>query len=136
MKTLMLIMLLLSGFATAEPQISELQLTTFIQQRQPVDNLNHQVLIEKGQIGKVYFYTRAENLANKQIIHRWLYQGQHKADVTLTIGSQNWRTYSSKRIRPDWTGKWQVQVLVDEQIIARYDFDVQLSDTEDTATNQ
>jgi hypothetical protein len=45
-----------------------------------------------------------------EIQHRWYYQGQLVATVTLPIRSENWRTYSSKRIGPEMTGEWTVEI--------------------------
>ena len=33
------------------------------------------------------------------------------ARVSLPVRSAKWRTYSSKKIVPEWTGEWEVQVV-------------------------
>jgi len=41
------------------------------------------------------------------------------ARVSLAVGSNDWRTYSSKRFLPQWAGEWKVVVLdaQEEEII-------------------
>lgn len=62
-------------------------------------------------IETVYCFTHitgAEGTA--EIAHVWYYNDEEKARVPLTVRSNSWRTWSSKRILPSWTGEWSVQV--------------------------
>ena len=43
--------------------------------------------------------------------HVWYRDGKTMAQVELNVGSANWRTWSSKRLLPSWTGFWEVKVL-------------------------
>jgi hypothetical protein len=45
------------------------------------------------------------------VTHAWFHDGKSMALVELEVGSGDWRTYSSKRILPTWTGNWEVKVL-------------------------
>jgi hypothetical protein len=45
------------------------------------------------------------------ITHVWYRDGKTMARVELPVRSSHWRTYSSKRLLPDWTGAWEVKVL-------------------------
>lgn len=49
-----------------------------------------------------------------QIIHNWYYNGSLKASVKLNVRSSNYRTWSSKRMSPDWDGEWMVEILSHE----------------------
>ncbi|RMH43608.1 MAG: DUF2914 domain-containing protein, partial [Gammaproteobacteria bacterium] len=42
--------------------------------------------------------------------HVWYWQDREMARVDLPVRSSNWRTWSSKRILPEWTGPWRVVV--------------------------
>jgi hypothetical protein len=42
----------------------------------------------------------------------------------LNIGSDNWRTYSSKMIPSYWSGAWQVQVWQEDKLLLSSDFTV------------
>ncbi len=45
------------------------------------------------------------------VTHAWYRDGKTMAQVELNVGSANWRTWSSKRLLPSWTGFWEVKVL-------------------------
>tara|TARA_R110002167_G_scaffold111870_5_gene284000 strand:+ start:6645 stop:7025 length:381 start_codon:yes stop_codon:yes gene_type:complete len=111
--TLLLIILSLgvfSQFVTA--QVTRSQLTSSIESREPTDNLEGLVQGQYDEMKRVYFFTQVAGLANQQIIHRWLYEGDEKAVVALNIGGDNWRTYSSKSVPSYWQGKWQGDLML------------------------
>jgi len=111
-----------SQFVTA--QVERSQLTSSIENREPTDNLEGLVQGQNDEIKRVYFFTQITGLAKQQIIHRWLYEGEEKAAVTLNLGSDNWRTYSSKRVPNYWQGKWQVQVWQGDIMLISHNFEV------------
>ncbi len=45
------------------------------------------------------------------VVHVWYHEGKTMARVELAVGSSHWRTKSSKRLLPEWTGAWEVRVL-------------------------
>ncbi len=45
------------------------------------------------------------------VTHVWYREGKTVAHVELTVGSNNWRTVSSKQLLPEWTGTWEVRVV-------------------------
>lgn len=120
--SIFLIFSLFSQFVMA--QVERSQLTSRIESREPTDNLEGVVQGQKGEIKRVYFFTQVKGLADQQIIHRWLYQGEEKAAVTLNIGGDNWRTYSSKSVPSYWQGKWQVQVWQNDLMLISHHFEV------------
>jgi len=74
-------------------------------------------LIEPGavfapEIGQVWCLTRIDGLeAPASVTHVWYHGGETRARVDLPVNSASWRTWSSKRILPSWTGRWEVKVL-------------------------
>lgn len=46
-----------------------------------------------------------------EITHNWYYKGSLKASVVLPVRNDDWRTWSSKTLLPEWTGEWMVEVL-------------------------
>lgn len=127
--TLLLIILSLgvfSQFVTA--QVTRSQLTSSIESREPTDNLEGLVQGQHDEIKRIYFFTQVAGLANQQIIHRWLYEGDEKAVVALNIGGDNWRTYSSKSVPNYWQGKWQVQVWQGDLMLISHHFEVSYSE--------
>ncbi|MEP1445346.1 MAG: DUF2914 domain-containing protein [Paraglaciecola sp.] len=105
-------------------QVERSQLTSSIENREPTDDLEGFVEGQVEQMKRVYFFTQVSGLASNQIIHRWLYQGEEKATVTLNIGGDNWRTYSSKSLPNYWQGKWQVQVWHGDLMLITHHFEV------------
>jgi hypothetical protein len=62
--------------------------------------------------GKVFCFTRVHGMSPPtSVTHAWYYEGKTMARVDLTVGSENWRTWSSKSYLPAWTGSWEVKVL-------------------------
>jgi hypothetical protein len=124
-RTHLLIILSLGVFSQlVTAQVERSQLTSSIENREPIDNLEGLVQGQNDEMKRVYFFTQLAGLANQQIIHRWLYQGEEKAAVTLNIGGDNWRTYSSKSVPSYWQGKWQVQVWQGDLMLISHHFEV------------
>jgi hypothetical protein len=119
--TLVFSAFLLSSFLSVA-QVQRSQLTSNINEREPVDALTETIKLAPGEVRKVFFFTHISDLANQQITHRWLYQGDEKAAVNLNIGSDSWRTYSSKMIPSYWAGEWQVQVWYGDLQLITHNF--------------
>ena len=111
-----------SQFVTA--QVERSQLTSSVENREPTDNLEGLVQGQSDEMKRIYFFTQIIGLANQKIIHRWLYEGEEKAAVTLNIGGDNWRTYSGKRVPSYWQGKWQVQLWKGDLMLISHHFEV------------
>lgn len=61
--------------------------------------------------GTLCFFTHLENPGPVTTIdHVWYHGAEEMARIPLRIETPTWRTWSSKRIRPDWTGLWRVEV--------------------------
>ena len=94
--------------ATASDYIKRALVTSAIDNREPVDEVTQ---VETG-IDKVFFFTEIVNKADSYITHRWFLDGKLEAEVVLKIGSDRWRTYSSKNLVPELhSGQWQVEVI-------------------------
>lgn len=83
------------------------QFTTAISNHEPTDNITS---LDNSH-GKIFFFTELKDAAGQTIIHRWQYSGKTVAQVMLTPKADHWRTWSSKRLMPDQTGTWTVQVV-------------------------
>ena len=60
------------------------------------------------------------------VTHAWYYEGKTMARVDLKVGSPDWRTWSSKRYLPAWTGHWEVKVLDPAgRVLASAGFEIQ-----------
>ncbi|HHO75643.1 MAG TPA: DUF2914 domain-containing protein [Deltaproteobacteria bacterium] len=77
-------------------------------------------------IEKLYCFTRISGAKQPTVVtHVWYYRDQEQARVELAVRSASWRTFSSKRIAPENTGTWRVEV-VDAKggVIETFRFDV------------
>jgi len=75
---------------------------------------------------QVFCLTRIRGLAAPaQVTHAWYHEGRTMARVDLNVGSGDWRTWSSKKLLPSWTGHWEVKVLdANGTVLASAGFDV------------
>lgn len=102
----LLLLLTLPGLACAL-EVSEASLTTGIQNRMPVDQV--ETLPAGGDT--LYCFSRLVGAAEEtRVQHVWFRGEQEMARVELPVRSINWRTWSSKRILPEWTGSWRVEI--------------------------
>lgn len=63
-------------------------------------------------VGKLVCFSRVLGAEKQtQIYHVWYYGGRTIAKIPLQIKSRSWRTWSTKKILPGWTGDWVVKVL-------------------------
>jgi len=109
MKQLFLLFILLSSpFCVFALTSTDAVITTMIIEREPVDKVD----IYPAQSGQLYCFTLIEGATtDTSVDHVWIYQGKEMARVSLPVRSAKWRTYSSKRIVPEWKGDWEVRVI-------------------------
>ena len=77
-------------------------------------------------IERVYCFTRIKNTGeNSGVVHVWYYKDSEMARIDLAVRAASWRTWSSKRILPSWTGEWRVDVLSpDGNVLASKSFEI------------
>jgi Protein of unknown function (DUF2914) len=112
LKRLLIIFIMLvlgSSFAfAAQIEVTDGAITTAIERQMPVDRVE----VYPADYGKLFCFTRIVGAEeNTQVTHVWYYQDDEMARVSLSVGSADWRTYSSKRFLPQWAGEWKVVVL-------------------------
>ena len=89
-------------------RVADAVITTAIEGQMPVDSVE----VHPADYGKLFCFTRIVGAEKDlRITHVWYYQDDELARVELSVGSADWRTYSSKRFLPQWAGKWRVVVL-------------------------
>ena len=87
--------------------VDEMVFCSAIEERQPVASDT----VFANTVENVYCFTKISGSENNQsIFHVWYYKDEQKARVELSLGSKTWRTWSSKKIVAEWTGKWVVNV--------------------------
>lgn len=63
-------------------------------------------------IGQIFCWTNVLNDGGEgSVEHVWYYNGEEKSRVELPAKYARNRVWSSKKILPEWTGKWTVAVM-------------------------
>ena len=75
--------------------------------KEPRGNLE-EVTFEHNNIARVYAFSLAVGLVDQSLIYTWQLNGKQVAQVEVGVGSDRWRSYSSKFIQPSMHGKWRV----------------------------
>lgn len=103
-----IVSLLTSVVLGVELQVTDGVITTAIEDQMPVDKIERY----PADYGKLFCFTRIVGAqAETAVTHVWYYQDDELARVSLSVKSGDWRTYSSKRFLPQWSGEWRVVVL-------------------------
>ena len=104
-----------TAFADNDAQISRAVFCTSLIDREPANDLQSVPYGEKT----VYFFTEILNANATVVTHLWTYNDIEIARVQLKVGSDQWRTWSSKQIWHLTPGELKVQVLdADDLILA------------------
>lgn len=89
------------------PAVDEIIICKDVQDRQPVAADS----VFFSDAGSIFCYTKVSGAAaDSSISHVWYYNDKEMARIKLNVKADVWRTWSSKRIVPEWTGKWHVDV--------------------------
>jgi hypothetical protein len=110
----------LAGGAELDLEVGEISLCAAIQDRMPVGVAD----TFPSDIFGVYCFTRIVGAEDTTaIVHRWYHGDTKVAEVELGVKSSNWRTWSRKRMIPEWRGEWKVEVVTgDGSVIASKEF--------------
>lgn len=95
--------------AAKKPVVFSAVFTTAIEDRSPVD----QVLLLTNTTEKIFFHTDLRHLENRNIIHRWEFNGKVVSSKKFEVKGPRWRVYSSKTLRPEQLGTWRVVVTTE-----------------------
>ena len=107
---------------TSPLQIDEIKICRGIIGKQPMGSGT----VFPDTTNRLYCFT-AVNAANppSKISHIWFHRNNKLAEIVLDVQQESWRTWSSKRIIPQWKGPWRVEIL-DESglLIGKMEFEV------------
>jgi len=96
-----------SAMATEAPDVALARFTTAVEDREPIDAVS----FLPNDRREVLFFTDLRHLGGETVVHRWEYAGQVMAEVPFEVGGDRWRIWSSKTLRPQWTGDWTASVV-------------------------
>jgi len=77
--------------------------------------------------GTLYCFTKVVGAREEtSITHTWYYQDREMTGVVLPVRSLYWRTWSSKKIIPEWKGPWRVEVTSEDgALLKTIDFTIE-----------
>lgn len=91
----------------AGPSVEGAILATGVRDHLPADTLS----TVPADVGRVFLWTRITGARDStSVSHVWFRGEEEVARVELPVRSPDWRTYSTKRILPSWTGPWRVEI--------------------------
>ena len=71
-------------------------------------------------VGTLYCFTLVTDFTDTtSVTHLWYHGDKLYAEVTLRVAGPRWRTWSSKKIVPGWTGPWRVVVISAEGLVLK-----------------
>ena len=111
MKTVKYVLAIISILVTfqlhAADGVARAAFTTAINEHEPIDEVTELA----NDTSKIYYFTEIKGLEGQTIIHRWELNGEIQASVSMPIGGNRWRIWSSKNLPAESTGIWRVMVL-------------------------
>ena len=94
--------------APASAMAAEVEVCTGITERMPTGSATS----FGADVGSLYCWCKITGARGETAIkHVWLRDGKEMATVELSAKGDPWRTFSQKRILPQWTGNWEVKVV-------------------------
>ena len=81
--------------------------TRQIVEREPVERLDTLFT----DVTRIFYFTELRNLQGDTVRHRWHYRDRVVAEIPFAVQGPRWRVWSSKRLTPERTGPWRVQVV-------------------------
>jgi hypothetical protein len=104
------------------PQVAEMAICTAVENRTPVGSGT--TFTAEG--GELFCFTRIAGAGRPTAVtHVWYFGDREMFRLELDVQSVNWRTWSSKKIIPSWTGAWKVEVLdAAGKLLKSLDFEV------------
>lgn len=92
--------------------LGDATITRGVRDRTPLDRIETYQLNSDVATGEISCFTRIDGATqDTKVEHVWFYGAREMARVELPVRSSRWRTYSSKKILPQWRGDWRVQVV-------------------------
>lgn len=75
-------------------------------------------------IARVYCFTKIAGAQDTTTVeHVWYFKDSEMSRVSLDVRSASWRTWSTKRMAPQWKGTWRVDVVEsDTTVVATKEF--------------
>jgi hypothetical protein len=101
---------------TVSLTVAEAVITSNVVDRVPTDTLT----MVAADAGQVYCWTRITGATGEvEIAHVWYRGDEEVARTPLRVASADWRTWSSKKFEPSWTGDWRVEIVAPDGTVLK-----------------
>ncbi|HEY7866066.1 MAG TPA: DUF2914 domain-containing protein, partial [Psychromonas sp.] len=80
-----------------------------VEGNEPIGTISD-IHFDDNNIATVYAYSDVSALKDNIIYYQWSLDGKNIAKIRVDVGSDRWRSYSSKFIQPDMHGEWKVEL--------------------------
>lgn len=108
--------------SVASSEVALARFTTAVENREPIDA----IAFLSSEATQIIFFTDLRGLSGETVTHRWEFGGEVMAEVPFDVGSNRFRVWSSKQLKPVWLGEWTVSVVKsDGEILATESFTFQ-----------
>jgi hypothetical protein len=105
-----------------EPSVKRFLLAGSVSNREPEGELNEISFTADGS-AVVWVYSEVIDKKGSRFRYVWLHGGNQIATVPVNVGSNRWRSYSSKLINLSMSGAWRVELQDGEgRLMASADF--------------
>ena len=95
------------------PEVADAVVCRGVEERKPIEPGDR----FPADVGSLSCFSRIVHGKGTKVVHAWIHEGQTRARVELDVGSDSWRTWSTKRILPSWTGSWEVKIMTPDGIV-------------------
>ncbi|HEY5716543.1 MAG TPA: DUF2914 domain-containing protein [Psychromonas sp.] len=89
--------------------IKRFVIASAVTSNEPVGTISD-IHFDANKIATVYAYSDVSELQDKTIYYQWILNGKNIAKVRVDVGSNRWRSYSSKLIQAQMHGQWKVEL--------------------------
>ncbi|MEK6576284.1 MAG: DUF2914 domain-containing protein [Nitrospirota bacterium] len=96
-----------AGSTAVDISVTHALFTSGVTDREPADEITSL----SNNVNRIYYFAELEGLQGQTVIHRWEFNGEVKAEVSLNVTSPRWRGWSRKTLDPNWLGEWKVSVV-------------------------
>ena len=102
--------------STVNVSVEEAVICTDVVERTPVEP----GYVFDTSVGRLYCFTKITGAGGETTVKHIWYRGEKMLhEQVLPVKSTSWRTWSSKKIRPEWKGNWMVEVAAHDGTVLK-----------------
>lgn len=104
------------------PAVKRFTLARAIKNKEPIGTVDSISMDAKG-VAIIYAFSEIGDMRDRMLYYYWYHEGERVAKVPVHIGTDRWRSNSSKYINNKMQGEWLVELHADDdQILASAKF--------------